>query len=427
KDGKPGEPGKPGAEITVIVGAPNVIAQYTQINYSEYVSVLDGGVKYKVFDKLGNVAPRAVVTGLPGLPENKSYTADNEGFFTIPKEDLPEIQDVQARWGKVKSVKVEGQAAEESAPNTYVPNRIRTRIIFETPAVASDVNKPVLTGSHVLGFRIQRKTDPNGAWVDLPSYLPDLTSITIASYLTSGKDPKTITAEELATATRAADVVLLPTKRYVIENKYEFKNDYPNYWDGTSKYFTVKQKTSYYGENPQWNGVCEMAPYQAPPLYKSLTLKTENKNLHDEVFFSSVHGELDYQDVKLDTFFRKGLLHTNDGEVDYVAPDKMPRDEAEALKPSYAYFYFLAKPGAQTSSSDKNPSGPTQTSYTSSTVYFGSTIYVRTLVNSKYPEKDFLHMYPLDATFGKLMKGSSGYYIEKSKASLPDVTVTYEN
>ncbi|GAK36752.1 SclB protein [Bacteroides graminisolvens DSM 19988 = JCM 15093] len=35
KDGKPGEPGKPGAEVTIIKGVPNVIAQYSQSEFGE--------------------------------------------------------------------------------------------------------------------------------------------------------------------------------------------------------------------------------------------------------------------------------------------------------------------------------------------------------------------------------------------------------
>ncbi|KGN95532.1 hypothetical protein HQ39_04540 [Porphyromonas sp. COT-108 OH2963] len=427
KDGKPGEPGKPGAEITILAGAPNVIAQYTQINYSEYVSVKDGSVQYRVYDKEGKPAPGAVVTGLPGMAETKSYTADHEGYFTVEKEDLPEIQDVQARWGKVKSVTIQGQPAAESAPNTYVPNRIRTRIIFENPNIASEANRPILSDSHVLGFRIQRKVDPNGAWVDLPSYLPDLTNIVIASYLTNGNDPKTITNQELASIARTTDVALLPTKRYVMTNKYEFKNSYPDYWDGTKKYFSVKQKTSYYGENPQWNGVCEMAPYQAPPTIKCLTLKTENENLHNEVFFSSVRGQFNYDDIKLDSFYRRNLLYNAVGGVDYVTPDKMPKAEAQALTPSFAYFHYKAIPGQQTSGSDKNPAGPNQTSYTSSTVYLGSTIFVKTLRNSKEIDKDFLHLHPTETKLGVLLKGSAGYHVQNEKATLPKVTVTYEN
>lgn len=40
KDGKPGEPGKPGAEVTIIKGVPNVIAQYSQSEFGEYVRTI---------------------------------------------------------------------------------------------------------------------------------------------------------------------------------------------------------------------------------------------------------------------------------------------------------------------------------------------------------------------------------------------------
>lgn len=59
-DGKPGELGKPGTEVTVVYGVPNVIAEYSQPEYGEYVRTTDGGVRYTVYDEKGQVAPIAV-------------------------------------------------------------------------------------------------------------------------------------------------------------------------------------------------------------------------------------------------------------------------------------------------------------------------------------------------------------------------------
>ena len=50
----------------------------------------------------------------------KTYTANEEGEFIIPKEDLPQIDDIDARWGKVKEVTI-NNVTKESAENTYVP------------------------------------------------------------------------------------------------------------------------------------------------------------------------------------------------------------------------------------------------------------------------------------------------------------------
>lgn len=71
KDGKPGEPGKPGTEVTIIKGIPNVIAQYSQSEYGEYVRTTDGGVLYKVYDETGQIAPKAQVKGMPGINAEK--------------------------------------------------------------------------------------------------------------------------------------------------------------------------------------------------------------------------------------------------------------------------------------------------------------------------------------------------------------------
>lgn len=118
KDGKPGEPGKPGTEVTIIKGIPNVIAQYSQSEYGEYVRTTDGGVLYKVYDETGQIAPKAQVKGMPGINAEKTYITNENGEFIVPKEDLPEIQDINLRWGTVKEVTLAGKLPQESAKNT---------------------------------------------------------------------------------------------------------------------------------------------------------------------------------------------------------------------------------------------------------------------------------------------------------------------
>ena len=115
KDGRPGEPGKPGAEVTIIQGVPNVIAQYSQSEFGEYVRTTDGGVLYKVYDERGQLAPHAKVQGLPGIDPGKEYTSNEQGEFIVPREDLPEIQELDSRWGTTRSVTLAGKAPQESA------------------------------------------------------------------------------------------------------------------------------------------------------------------------------------------------------------------------------------------------------------------------------------------------------------------------
>ena len=54
-----------------IKGIPNVIAQYSQSEYGEYVRTTDGGVLYKVYDETGQIAPKAQVKGMPGINAEK--------------------------------------------------------------------------------------------------------------------------------------------------------------------------------------------------------------------------------------------------------------------------------------------------------------------------------------------------------------------
>lgn len=55
-----------------------MIAQYSQSEYGEYVRSSDGGVLYKVYDEMGEVAPGAQVKGMPGIAPEKVYTANEK-------------------------------------------------------------------------------------------------------------------------------------------------------------------------------------------------------------------------------------------------------------------------------------------------------------------------------------------------------------
>lgn len=52
---------------------------------------------------------------MPGISAEKVYTADDKGEFIVPKEDLPEIQDINLRWGTVKEVTIAGKEPQQSA------------------------------------------------------------------------------------------------------------------------------------------------------------------------------------------------------------------------------------------------------------------------------------------------------------------------
>ena len=273
KDGKPGEPGKPGTEVTIIKGIPNVIAQYSQSEYGEYVRTTDGGVLYKVYDETGQIAPKAQVKGMPGINAEKTYITNENGEFIVPKEDLPEIQDINLRWGTVKEVTLAGKTPQESAKNTYVPNRVRMRMILRD-------NSNSLYDYQYLYFYIQRKVNPEDQWQNIPSYLPNSGSRNLDAYRVSDKNnpnsilsDKKLYSSQNSSSNNGGYYYYIYTYRFIQENPGKFKNNQSEYWDGSDVYYTVKAREPYYGETFQWNGICLLAPYQMGPTLKNIKIK----------------------------------------------------------------------------------------------------------------------------------------------------------
>ena len=50
---------------------------------------------------------------MPGINAEKTYITNENGEFIVPKEDLPEIQDINLRWGTVKEVTLAGKLPQE--------------------------------------------------------------------------------------------------------------------------------------------------------------------------------------------------------------------------------------------------------------------------------------------------------------------------
>lgn len=324
KDGKPGEPGTPGVEVTIVRGIPNVIAQYSQPEYGEYVRTTDGGVLYKVYDEEGNLAPNAKVKGMPGVNPTKVYVADNKGEFVIPKEDLPEVQDLNQRWGVVKEVTLQGKAPRISARNTYVPNRVRMRMVLYGD------NNP-LQDKQILNFYIQRRLNPEDKWQNLPSYLPSSKERGLVAYRVIDKNKaSSILKNGMLTSkvstiehSGASYVYRIETYRFMKENSIDFKNEQQTFWKDADIYYTVKAKDSYYGEEFQWNGVCLLAPYQIGPTLKSLKLKSVTDEAQPS--FLSAEGELDFSQIDFKQIYKSVAVRTvrPDG-MDMVLPEAYP-------------------------------------------------------------------------------------------------------
>lgn len=419
KDGRPGEPGKPGAEVTIIQGVPNVIAQYSQSEFGEYVRTTDGGVLYKVYDERGQLAPHAKVQGLPGIAPEKEYTSNEQGEFVVPREDLPEIQELDSRWGTTRSVTLAGKAPQESARNTYVPNRVHMRIVLEnkTPSVDYQLN---------MTFRIQRRINPDDEWQDLPSYLPNSGSLHPETFRVADKDnPRSLLADRpvyCSNSTSSSSGSYLYNcrpYRYVQENPANQKNSQKEYWDGTDVYLTVKNREAYYGEEFQWNGVALLPPYQLGPRLKSLKLKTKSGGT--PTVFLSAEGELDFSHMDLTRLYKSSTRYTQrpDGS-DFIEPILYTEEEARKLKMAYVTFKFSSSAGTQEASSTNNRSSADEPTFKVLTPYLNSTIYI------KYGS---YHQF-MGFTQGYLRPGTEEgtYRVEPYQPAytLPEVTVTYE-
>ena len=419
KDGKPGEPGKPGTEVTIIKGIPNVIAQYSQSEYGEYVRTTDGGVLYKVYDETGQIAPKAQVKGMPGINAEKTYITNENGEFIVPKEDLPEIQDINLRWGTVKEVTLAGKTPQESAKNTYVPNRVRMRMILRD-------NSNSLYDNQYLYIYIQRKVNPEDQWQNIPSYLPNSGSRNLDAYRVSDKNnpnsilsDKKLYSSQNSSSNNGGYYYYIYTYRFIQENPGKFKNNQSEYWDGSDVYYTVKAREPYYGETFQWNGICLLAPYQMGPTLKTLKLKIISNG--EAPSFSSAEGELDFSKIDFTRIYKSSTTRVvKENGMDYVEPIAYTEEEANKLKMAYITFRYTSTAGSQEASSSNNRSSAEVPTFKVFAPFLNSSIYIDN-GNSSY----FYRYYQ-----GYLRKGKDEktFIIENYNSSyeLPEVQVIYE-
>ncbi|MEY8688119.1 hypothetical protein AB9N12_19025 [Bacteroides sp. AN502(2024)] len=419
KDGRPGEPGKPGAEVTIIKGIPNVIAQYSQSEYGEYVRTTDGGVLYKVYDESGLIAPNAYVKGMPGINADKIYMADENGEFIVPKEDLPEIQDINLRWGTVKEVTIAGKASQESAKNTYVPNRVHMRMILRD-------NSNPLYEYQCLYFYIQRKVNPEDPWQNIPSYLPNSGSRNLDAYRVSDKNnPGSILSDQKLVSSHSnsssngVHYYYIYTYRLMKENFGKFKNNQFEYWNGSDVYYTVKARESYYGETYQWNGVCLLAPYQMGPTLKTLKLKTMSNG--EALSFSSAEGELDFSKIDFTRIYKLSTTRAIKGNgMDYVEPVAYTEEEARKLKMAYITFRYTSTAGLQEASSSNNKSAAEAPTFKVFAPFLNSSVYI--------DNSSSVYFYRYYQGYLRKGKDEKTFVIENYNSSyeLPEVQVIYE-
>lgn len=160
---------------------------------------------------------------MPGINAEKTYITNENGEFIVPKEDLPEIQDINLRWGTVKEVTLAGKLPQESAKNTYVPNRVRMRMILRD-------NSNSLYDYQYLYFYIQRKVNPEDQWQNIPSYLPNSGSRNLDAYRVSDKNnPNSILSDKKLYSSQGSSsnnggyYYYIYTYRFIQENPGKFK------------------------------------------------------------------------------------------------------------------------------------------------------------------------------------------------------------
>ena len=324
-----------------------------------------------------------------------------------------------AAGGTTRSVTLAGKAPQESARNTYVPNRVHMRMVpqSKTPSVDYQLN---------MTFRIQRRINPDDEWQDLPSYLPNSGSLHPETFRVADKDnPRSLLADRPVYCSSSTSPISgnyiynCYPYRYVQENPANQKNSQKEYWDGTDVYLTVKNREAYYGEEFQWNGVALLPPYQLGPRLKSLKLKTKSGG--PPTVFLSAEGELDFSHMDLTRLYKSSTRYTQrpDGS-DFIEPILYTEEEARKLKMAYVSFNFSSSAGTQEASSTNNRSSADEPTFKVLTPYLNSTIYIK--YGSYHQFKGF--------TQGYLRPGTEEgtYRVEPYQPAytLPEVTVTYE-
>ncbi len=441
-DGRPGKPGEPGKDTEVVLGVPNVIAQYFFQPLGEYVRTTDGGVLYTVYDIEGSIAKAGTkVKGLPGVAPEKEYTTNEQGQFIVPREDLPLVEPVDQRWGRTTSVTFPGESPMQSAENTYVPNPIEAR--FVTPekggrAVIYSISNKIYTYPV-----FQRRTLPNGEWELFPKDLPHADDKLIEYEHWIFTDPNDMEGSRIfqlrMEGYRGLDSShaggLGPT-RYMIKNPYGIKqinmSIYPYYPEGKTVYYAIKTREDLYGQKLFWNDWIEMPPAQVAPKLVKLSLHGLNKGTKT---FSRVMGELDFSDLDMNHILKQREM------VKGAIPGPNPSNTAgilwkpvyytpeEAQKAGICYILFRGKTsgGNQNASNYESPNSATNKTFNIISVAEECDIYVigrqggtKNSFSSNYWEVSTLKI-------GTLKKrGEGDYYIEKAYPELPEVKVEYK-
>lgn len=289
-DGRPTPPGTVGEEVQVIIGKPNVIAQYSIQTKSEYI--LPEGVRYRVYWEDGELAPHALVKGLPGISPDKSYQADEKGEFVVPLEDLPFRDEIS--FGRVEEVHYKGKTIR-SANNTYVPNKFiyEFRVVNTMKFIYADRMQGTMS------LRVKRA--PSKPWEAMPLYFQTSQTKVHAYRISDPSKPHSFVLDSKGEKLRevwAMDYHLsyvIPA-RPAIESKRAPKGR-TNFWDGDKRYYLCDFNFGSFPGLIREALIIEVPPIQYAPRIKSLALKTRRQTEGGVSYFEGVTGEIDTEGI----------------------------------------------------------------------------------------------------------------------------------
>lgn len=377
KDGIAGKPGEPGQTIEIVTGVPNVIAQYSQQEFGEYVRTSDGGVLYKVYDNVGQLAPGAIVKGFPGLSPDKTYTANANGEFIIPKEDLPKGKEINELVGKVEQVtyvKSTGTTVtEESAANTYVPNKIDVRL-------KRSANLYLSTTQTAIPLLVERNLNqPESTWEKIPTYLGG-TKQKFHSFELRDKTVPTSFDETTPNHTSSnhdltASTIYIYVKRHLIKPSYlkVLPTGYTE-WDKKDHFYIV-QMDSFYGEKPLSPVIFRSAPMQYVPMIKNFTAKgySDILNAVAEITVEFDASELD-PNLIYSTYSIDKTVEIDGVNYEYYEPTQL--QNAQSAKIFQINFTYAHPTGEATANNNSNRGSFDNLVSTISNVHVMSQVYV---------------------------------------------------
>ncbi len=274
QDGKDGMPGEP-----IILGKPNVLPIYYNGPLREYVNPEDGSVIFMVFDSSGSVVGADVeVSKIPGLNPTLTFKTNAEGKIKITRDMLPNNRPLTERKGS-SMVKI-GSISEPSAENTFVPNRINTRIVDELVYprdMTGGISYSQSDYMHfvIIKYRCERQVD--GEWKEIPSIYPkpafsavkviDPTQAVTESNIRKGPDydrwniPSSKFNADLAAHKDKIFLIKRPqvlTQSEKTGSGITINSSYKTRladaklfeWDGTKHYYSIQGESFLYGQTP---------------------------------------------------------------------------------------------------------------------------------------------------------------------------------